>query len=118
MEMSFSELRSKMVVNLTDGRKLGHIIDLIFEQSTAKIMGIVVPGSKGSLFKGREDLFIPYHCICKIGFDTILVELHSAQAQQNNNQVSTNQYVTTNALTYNNKSEKVKKYTTYSPDDY
>ncbi|MBQ7977286.1 MAG: YlmC/YmxH family sporulation protein [Clostridia bacterium] len=76
MEISFSELRSKTVVNLTDGRRLGHIIDLIFEQCGARILGVVVPGTKSGMFKGREDIFIPYQCICKIGFDTILVELN------------------------------------------
>lgn len=90
MENSFSELRSKLVVNLVDGKKLGHIIDLIFEQSTAKILGVIVPGSRGflSLFKSKEDIFIPYHCICKIGEDTVLVQLtptiFSSKHQQNN----------------------------------
>ena len=76
MEISFSELRSKTVVNLTDGRRMGHIIDLVFEQCGARVLGVVVPGIKSGMFKGREDIFIPYQCICKIGFDTILVELN------------------------------------------
>lgn len=77
MENSFSELRSKLVVNLVDGKKLGHIIDLIFEERSAKILGVIVPGSKSflSLFKQKEDIFIPYHNICKIGEDTVLVQL-------------------------------------------
>ncbi len=76
MEISFSELRAKMVVNITDGRRLGHIIDLIIEQNSAHILGIVVPGTKSNFFKGREDIFIPYQCICKVGLDAILVELN------------------------------------------
>ncbi|MBR1925426.1 MAG: YlmC/YmxH family sporulation protein [Clostridia bacterium] len=77
MENSFSELRSKLVINLSDGKKLGHIIDLIFEQNTAKILGVIVPGNRGffSIFKAKEDIFIPYHSICKIGEDTVLVQL-------------------------------------------
>ena len=77
MENSFIELRSKLVVNLVDGKKLGHIIDLIFEERSAKILGVIVPGSKSflSLFKQKEDIFIPYHNICKIGEDTVLVQL-------------------------------------------
>ncbi len=80
MENSFSELRSKLVVNLVDGKKLGHIIDLIFEKRSAKILGVVVPGTKSffSFFKPKEDIFIPYHNICKIGEDTILVQLTPA----------------------------------------
>lgn len=77
MENSFSELRSKLVINLVDGKKLGHIVDIIFEQNTAKILGVVVPSNRGffSIFKAKENIFIPYHSICKIGADTILVQL-------------------------------------------
>ncbi len=77
MEISFSELRSKIVINLIDGRKLGHVIDLIFEQNSAKVLGVIVPGSRSgfSIFRPKEDIFIPYHSICKIGEDTILVQL-------------------------------------------
>jgi len=83
METSFTELRSKIVVNLVDGRKLGHIIDLIIEQNSAKVLGIIVPGCRStwSIFRSREDIFIPYHCICKIGADTILVELNPTPVQ-------------------------------------
>lgn len=77
MEVSFSELRSKIVINLVDGKKLGHITDIIFEQSTAKILGLIVPCTKGffNFFRPPQDIFIPYHSICRIGQDTILVEL-------------------------------------------
>ena len=76
MEVSFCELRSKTVVNLSDGRKLGRIVDLVYDECTAKVLGVVVPGGRSFIFfKSKEDIFIPYHCICKIGEDTILVEL-------------------------------------------
>ena len=88
MEISFTELRSKMVVNLTDGRRLGHIIDLIFEQNSAKVLGVVVSGIKSGMFKSREDIFIPYQCICKIGLDTILVQLNPVPQP-----VSTSKYI-------------------------
>ena len=78
MELSFCDLRAKQVINLVDGRCLGHIIDMVFEQCGGRILGIVVPGLKRgfNLFRAREDVFIPYHHVCKIGSDTILVELH------------------------------------------
>lgn len=77
MEVSFGELRNKIVINLVDGKKLGHITDIIFEQSSAKVLGLVVPSIKGlfNFFRPPQDIFIPYHCICRIGQDTILVEL-------------------------------------------
>ena len=77
MEISFCELRTKIVVNLSDGRKLGHVIDLIFDQNSAKVLGVVVPSAQNALstLRPNEDIFIPFHQICRIGTDTILVEL-------------------------------------------
>lgn len=77
MELSFCELRAKEVVNMCDGRKLGNIIDLIFDSSCARITGLVVPCEKSflNIFKNSNDIFIPYKCIRKIGSDIILVEL-------------------------------------------
>ena len=88
MESSFLELRCKEVINVTDGRKLGHIVDLIFDLPTGKICGLVVPGDKNfwNIFKSGNELFIPYNQICKIGDDTILVEWFS------NNNGPVNQY--------------------------
>ena len=77
MELSFCELRAKEVVNICDGKKMGNIIDLVFDCSCARITGLVVPAEKSFLnfFKSNNDIFIPYNCIRKIGTDIILVEL-------------------------------------------
>lgn len=77
MELSFCNLRNKEVINICDGKRLGNIIDLVFDTCYAKVTGIVVPSDKGiiNLFKPCNDLFIPYSRICKIGKDIILVEL-------------------------------------------
>ena len=77
MELSFCELRAKEVVNICDGKKMGNIIDLIFDSTCARITGLVVPGEKTLLnfFKTANDIFIPYNRIRKIGTDIILVEL-------------------------------------------
>jgi len=77
MELSFCELRAKEVVNICDGKKMGNIIDLIFDCNCARITGLVVPGEKTLLnfFKTTNDIFIPYNRIRKIGTDIILVEL-------------------------------------------
>lgn len=76
MESSFLELRCKEVINVTDGKKLGHIIDIVFDLPSGRIKGFVVPSCSGfSFFKSTQQIFIPYNQICKIGKDTILVEL-------------------------------------------
>lgn len=75
------ELRCKEVVNVCDGRKLGHIVDIVFDLPSARVLGLVVPGEKSfwGMFKAPSQLFIPFACIVKIGEDAILVEL-TAQA--------------------------------------
>lgn len=85
MESSFLELRCKEVINVTDGRKLGHIVDIVFDLISARVLGVVVPGEKSfwNVFKSGSQLFIPFSCICKIGDDAILVELHSTNQPQN-----------------------------------
>lgn len=77
METSFCELRTKEVINVIDGKRLGNIVDLIFCPDTGKIKGLVVPAYKKgfSLFRTCEDIFIPYQNVCKIGDDVILVQL-------------------------------------------
>ncbi len=81
MELSFCDLRAKEVVNICDGRKLGNIIDLIIDCRYARVIGIVVPFDKGffSFFKSKQDIFIPWHQICRIGKDVILVDISPNQ---------------------------------------
>lgn len=78
IEVTFCELRCKEVINVTDGKRLGHIIDMIIDTKNKKVLGIVVPALRRgfSLFKSCEDIFIPFDNICKIGDDVILVELY------------------------------------------
>lgn len=74
MEISFSLLRSKEIVNIFDGKRLGRAVDIIFEKETTKILGIIVPSEK-KFFKKQEDIFVPIELIKKIGEDVILVKL-------------------------------------------
>ena len=82
METSFAELKCKQVINVVDGKSLGRIIDIVLDVKSCKILGIVVPNpacSMWSLFKSGKEIFIPFHCICKIGVDVILVELYAEE---------------------------------------
>lgn len=85
MESSFLELRCKEVVNVLDGRKLGHIVDIVFDLATARVLGILVPGEKTgwNVFKAANQLFIPFGCIVKIGEDAILVEVQGQGVPEN-----------------------------------
>lgn len=78
MEISYNELRCKQVINVVDGKNLGRIQDIVLDVKTSKVLGIVLPNpscSSWSLFKRGKDIFLPFHLICKIGVDVILVEL-------------------------------------------
>lgn len=81
METSFLELRCKDVVNIVDGRRLGHAIDVVLNLENGCFLGLVVPGEKNffNIFKSAPELFIPLSQIVKIGEDTILVELYGTQ---------------------------------------
>lgn len=71
MELSYTYLRSKDVVNVADGKRLGKICDVVFSYPENCVLGIVAPGSK-NIFK-RNEVFIEMSAITKIGDDVILV---------------------------------------------
>ena len=74
MEITFSCLRSKEIVNIYDGKRLGHINDLVFDKQSGRVLGLIVPEPK-KMFKKAEDIFIPLELLKKIGDDVILVRL-------------------------------------------
>lgn len=74
MEISYTELRSKEVVNVNSGARMGKIIDMIIDTSGKNVLGVVVPGVR-KIFRASEDIFIPWRNITKIGSDVILVAL-------------------------------------------
>ena len=82
METSFLELRCKEVVNVVDGRRLGHVVDVVFDLSNGCLLGVVVPGERSfwNVFKTGAELFIALSQIVKVGEDAVLVELYSTNA--------------------------------------
>jgi len=84
VEVSFCELRTKMVINVVDGKALGRIVDIVFSRDNAKVIGVVVPGDKNFHLWGRKnELFVPYENILRIGVDAVLVELRPISAYKN-----------------------------------
>ena len=64
------------IVSVYDGKKLGRILDIIFDNSNGAVKGIVVPGDK-KLFRRGDDIFVPLGNIRRIGDDVILVSLQA-----------------------------------------
>lgn len=73
MELSFSELRAKEVINTQDGRKLGKVCDIILCYPDNRWIGLVVPSGRG--FGKKSEIFIELRNIVKIGEDVILVNV-------------------------------------------
>ncbi len=86
METSFCELKGKEVINVVDGKRLGRIIDIVFDTRYGRMLGIVVPAYNKSwnIFKSSDDIFIPFNCICKFGDDAILVQIYIQNQSQHN----------------------------------
>ncbi|MBQ4641449.1 MAG: YlmC/YmxH family sporulation protein [Oscillospiraceae bacterium] len=76
MGAKFTELHCKEVVCVSDGRRLGFIEDVIIELPNGEVNAIVVPGRCRclGLLNPREDYVIPWHSICRIGPDIVLVD--------------------------------------------
>lgn len=74
MEISFSQLRAKEVINTQDGRKLGKVCDVVLCYPENKWLGIVAPNGRAFGLK-KNGLFIELRQIVKIGDDVILVNV-------------------------------------------
>lgn len=74
-----SELRSREVINITDGRKLGNVVDVDIDVEAGRIRALIVPGATKVLgvFGRNEDVVITWDRIKRIGHDVILVEHRS-----------------------------------------
>ena len=74
--MTLSELRTKEVIDVQDGKRLGRVMDLEFCLSDSRITALVVPAETSFLQTLRGEkcgLVIPWENIRRIGDDVILV---------------------------------------------
>lgn len=74
--MSLSELRTKDVVNVCDGKRLGKVMDVEFNVETGRLEAIVVPGQFDfiAMVRGeKKGVVIPWEQVCCFGDDIILV---------------------------------------------
>ena len=74
MEVNFTALKQKDVINLHDGKNLGRVCDLSFTFPENNVLGFTVTGSKGFRFS-RQEVFIPIQQVVKIGQDAVLVKV-------------------------------------------
>lgn len=75
--MRLSDLQSKNIVCVNDGRNIGNIIDVKIDEQTGAITALVIEASKTFFsFSNRGiDTEISWKNITKIGEDVILVNI-------------------------------------------
>ncbi len=78
--MRLSELRSKEIINISTGQRLGFVCDaeLLVPEGTVKALIVPGPCRFFGLFGREPDFLIPMDCISRIGEDIILVEIAGA----------------------------------------
>ena len=87
MSESLTELTEKQVINLCDGKILGYIVDFKIDIYNGRLTAIILPGEGGFLgFKRCTDVIIPWEKICKIGKDTIIVDIGMLPSNDNSNE--------------------------------
>ena len=72
----FSELRSKEVIHICEGCRLGYMNDLLIDLDCGQVRAIIVPGPCKflGLFGREDDYVIPWGCFRRIGEDILLVD--------------------------------------------
>lgn len=71
--MHLSDLQTKEIIDITTGRRMGIIIDVIVE-SSGKIKSLVLQEKRIKKFKSLEDTEVTWSEIVKIGDDIILID--------------------------------------------
>lgn len=82
--LPLSQLRKMEIIDIHEGKRLGYISDIIFNEELTKADSLVIPPEGGlfSLFKKKEEIQIKWHQIKVIGVDIILVDLSAKEADQ------------------------------------
>ena len=72
----FTQLRRKEVINLCDGCRLGCVGDVEVKLPEGEVRALIVfgPCRFFGLFGSREEFYIPWECIQRIGDDIILID--------------------------------------------
>lgn len=80
--LPLSQLRQMEVIDISEGKRLGFISDIIFDDDLKQIEYIVIPpqSSVFSIFRKKDELCVNWDCIKVIGIDIILVNMNDKKA--------------------------------------
>lgn len=71
---SIGNIKTMEVIDIYTGSKLGYIKDLKIDIDEYKIISIILPLQKVSLFSKNNCIEIPWERVQKIGVDVILID--------------------------------------------
>ncbi len=74
--MRLSDLQSKDIINVNDGKKIGSIIDVLISDDGLMKCLIVEKGKFFSKLSNHDEIEIKWEQVKKIGEDVILVSVH------------------------------------------
>lgn len=76
--MKLSELQRKDIIDIKNGKKVGKIIDVEFDQTNGYMIKFIIERAHfvKSLFSQQEELSIKFTQIKKMGEDVILIDIN------------------------------------------
>ena len=75
--MKLSELQKKDIVNIKDGKKIGKIVDVYFDESSGYMIKFVIEKTHfvRNIFSNTDEIVIKFSQIKKMGEDVILIDI-------------------------------------------
>lgn len=75
--MKLSDLQRKDIVNLSDGKKIGRIIDVEINTLDGSLVNLIIEKNRyfRNLFSSESDVLVRFNQIKKMGEDVILIDL-------------------------------------------
>lgn len=75
--MKLSELQKKDIVNIKDGKKIGKIIDVYFDETSGYMIKFVIEKTHfvRNIFSSTDEIVIKFNQIKKMGEDVILIDI-------------------------------------------
>lgn len=75
--MKLSDLQRKDIVNLSDGKKIGRIIDVEINTLDGSLVNLIIEKNRyfRNIFNSESDVLVRFSQIKKMGEDVILIDL-------------------------------------------
>lgn len=76
MDVRFSDLRDREVINIATGSRLGYVGDVVLDLKEGRVAALIVPGPARFFgLLGREsDYVLPWSSVKQMGGDIILID--------------------------------------------